>query len=250
MTIILTAKMFNRTETTEHATIAEARERVVAIATAQQCHIDADDELTGRFIPQTTTHGTEGSYEITTTAPPADRIPTHRVADCRYCNRYQRACGRHEQTARERLTARIEAQTTDQLLAVLAELDRKAKKTEEERLVAAAVSDVITTREGIDAELDAIFADVEYDGTYYEAILIALARKAARPILAARRLTQSIPATPAAPVDEAYWQQAEADDLEARAAGPLFAVWTPEDYAQTVRDARQHRAHPSNVVEL
>lgn len=27
---------------------------------------------------------------------PADRVPTHRIADCRYCARYNRACGRHE----------------------------------------------------------------------------------------------------------------------------------------------------------
>lgn len=30
------------------------------------------------------------------TAPPADRVPTHRIAGCRYCDRYDRACGRHE----------------------------------------------------------------------------------------------------------------------------------------------------------
>lgn len=26
----------------------------------------------------------------------AHRVPTHRIADCRYCDRYNRACGRHE----------------------------------------------------------------------------------------------------------------------------------------------------------
>lgn len=29
-------------------------------------------------------------------APPVDRIPTRRMADCRYCVRYRRSCGRHE----------------------------------------------------------------------------------------------------------------------------------------------------------
>lgn len=29
-------------------------------------------------------------------APPADRVPTHRSDDCRYCDRYGHACGRHE----------------------------------------------------------------------------------------------------------------------------------------------------------
>ena len=29
-------------------------------------------------------------------APPADRVPTRRDADCHYCDRYDRPCGRHE----------------------------------------------------------------------------------------------------------------------------------------------------------
>lgn len=65
MTTTLTAKMFNRTIVTEHATIAEARERVLAIATAQQCTIEGN-QLVGKFIPQTGTRGTDGTYEITT----------------------------------------------------------------------------------------------------------------------------------------------------------------------------------------
>lgn len=32
-------------------------------------------------------------------APLADRVPTHRVVNCEYCNRYNRACGRHEALA-------------------------------------------------------------------------------------------------------------------------------------------------------
>ncbi|AKF14560.1 hypothetical protein SEA_CAMBIARE_58 [Mycobacterium phage Cambiare] len=30
----------------------------------------------------------------------------------------------------------------------------------------------------------------------------------------------------------------------------MTAVWTPEDYAETVRAARAHRANPSNVIAL
>lgn len=37
-----------------------------------------------------------GQITATIPAPPAERVPTHRVADCRYCDRYGRACGRHE----------------------------------------------------------------------------------------------------------------------------------------------------------
>ena len=29
-------------------------------------------------------------------APPADRVPTERAKGCRYCDRYRRACGRHD----------------------------------------------------------------------------------------------------------------------------------------------------------
>lgn len=33
-------------------------------------------------------------------APPADRVPTHPQAGCQYCERYGRACGRHEPATR------------------------------------------------------------------------------------------------------------------------------------------------------
>ena len=33
--------------------------------------------------------------------PPADRVPTRRLANCRYCERYARACGRHELRPRD-----------------------------------------------------------------------------------------------------------------------------------------------------
>lgn len=38
------------------------------------------------------------------------------------------------------------------------------------------------------------------------------------------------------------------EDLTIRPA--VRPIWTPEDYAQTVRDAAAHRANPSNVVAL
>lgn len=63
MTITLTATMFNRTIVTEHATLAEARQRVLDIATAQQCTIEGD-ELTGTFAPTTSRLGSEGTYVI------------------------------------------------------------------------------------------------------------------------------------------------------------------------------------------
>lgn len=115
------------------------------------------------------------------------------------------------------LAGRIEVQTTAQLFAVLDDLDvlktrldAKHPEAQNVRMVAAAVSDVITAREGIDDQLDAIFLDDDFAGTYTEAMRRAIAMKA-------------------------------------EAAKPLFAVWTPEDFAQTVRDANAAR---SNVVQL
>lgn len=122
--------------------------------------------------------------------------------------------------AQARMTGRIEVQTTAQMFAVLDDLDvlkgrlpASHPEAANLRLVAAAVSDVITAREGIDDQLAAIFLDDDYTGTYTEAMRRAIAMR----------------------------------DEEAK---PLFAVWTPEDFAQTVRDANAHRANPSNVVDL
>lgn len=51
MTTTLTAHMFNRTIVTEHATGAEAFDRVLDIALAQSCRIDGGRDA-GRFIPR------------------------------------------------------------------------------------------------------------------------------------------------------------------------------------------------------
>lgn len=73
----------------------------------------------------------------------------------------------------------IEQRTTDSLFADLLHLDRMPK-TPETRMIGAAISDVITAREKIDAELDAIFEDMEFAGTYREAMLLAIAAKTAQ----------------------------------------------------------------------
>ena len=72
----------------------------------------------------------------------------------------------------------IESRTTDQLLVDLTHLET-LPKTPETRMVGAKISDVITAREGIDDDLEEIFMDEEFTGTYLEAILIALATKPA-----------------------------------------------------------------------
>ena len=81
-TVTLTAHMFNRTQTTTHASIEEARARVLAIAVAQQCTIEPADELAGSFIPQTTTHGSEGSYQIDVEDAPTCPHCLDRYSNC------------------------------------------------------------------------------------------------------------------------------------------------------------------------
>lgn len=61
--VTLTATMFARTIVTEHATEAEAFDRVLDIAIAQACHLEGD-KVTGEFIPQTRRLGTHGTYAI------------------------------------------------------------------------------------------------------------------------------------------------------------------------------------------
>lgn len=70
----------------------------------------------------------------------------------------------------------INSRTTDQLLNDLEHL-ATIDKTPDTRMVAAMISDTITTREGIDEQLDTIYGDLEFEGTYLDAIRIALANK-------------------------------------------------------------------------
>lgn len=92
-------------------------------------------------------------------APPATRVPTVWGDDCRYCTRYRRPCGRHE------------------------------------------------------------------DLTIYPAGCACVGRRNASDPHSVHCASYTAPA-------------------------PLVAVWTPQDYADTVAAARAHRANPSNVVAL
>ena len=80
---------------------------------------------------------------------------------------------------RAKMAALIASRTTDQLIADLAHLGT-LPSTQETRLVGAEIADHITAREGIDPFIDDVFADETFDGTYLEAILLAIAAKAAR----------------------------------------------------------------------
>jgi hypothetical protein len=60
--------MYSRTQTTVHATEAEALDRLLDIANAQKCRIDGD-KAAGAFIPQITNH-----YGDTFDAPSAHLV--------------------------------------------------------------------------------------------------------------------------------------------------------------------------------
>ena len=81
--------------------------------------------------------------------------------------------------AHQALINRTAEKSTPILLAALKTLDEKprAEKTQEERLVAATISDVITERHDLEAKIEAAFMDTPLDVhlSYYEAIIRAMA---------------------------------------------------------------------------
>ena len=87
--------------------------------------------------------------------------------------------------ARRKLDAKIESQTTAQLLAHHAAIDAMPREEvqPEHRLVSALMADVITARLGLDDEIDAIFEEADaaedFTITYHEAILRAIVRTGA-----------------------------------------------------------------------
>lgn len=81
-------------------------------------------------------------------------------------------------TAIEALKAAAAKLTTAQLLDACDLIEAKATTTSDERLVRAAMSDVIEERHDLAEAMDAIYADVDYDGTYTAALRAALATQA------------------------------------------------------------------------
>jgi len=82
-------------------------------------------------------------------------------------------------SARARMDDIIATRTTPQLLADLAELDTHRTPggylpLEEERIVGAAIADIITTRHHLTAALDAIYDDETWFGTLSDALHLAL----------------------------------------------------------------------------
>lgn len=86
-------------------------------------------------------------------------------------------------TPRERLVAVTSANATPQLMAAHAELERRLSAGEvsaddrpASHLTLAVMADVVTERYGLDDELDRIFDDETFDGTYHDALELALDR--------------------------------------------------------------------------
>lgn len=79
--------------------------------------------------------------------------------------------------AQQMFTAHIEAQTTDQLFAILDIMEAKAKRTSDERMIKAAVSDTIEARHNLEDAMDRIYMDDDFEGTYTDALRIAYNQK-------------------------------------------------------------------------
>lgn len=82
-------------------------------------------------------------------------------------------------TATEILKNKAAEQTTDTLMGALFIMEAATTLTAAERMVKAAASDAITERHGIVDQANEIFDDLMFDGTYTDAIAIALAKVAA-----------------------------------------------------------------------
>lgn len=80
-------------------------------------------------------------------------------------------------TAKEKMLKMIQARTTDQLFADLAEIDSRRVNgflpEEGQRLVHAMISDAIETRHKLTPAMDAIFADDTFAGSYSDALRLA-----------------------------------------------------------------------------
>ena len=90
-------------------------------------------------------------------------------------------------TAKDKMQAMIEARSTEQLFDMLDILE--SEKTvgahgirnhpaPEKRMIEAMVADTIEIRHGLEAAMEEIFMDIEYSGTYTDALRQSLARVA------------------------------------------------------------------------
>lgn len=88
-------------------------------------------------------------------------------------------CNDTHMNSNQNLKAAAANHSTDVLIGALLLLDAKGNLSNEERMVQAATADVVTEREGINDAMDEVFMDLDFTGTYTDAILICLAKVAA-----------------------------------------------------------------------
>lgn len=76
---------------------------------------------------------------------------------------------------RSQMIEMTEARETEQLFSDLAVLEEQMEGngTAEQRMVAAMISDIIEKRHGLGPAMDVIFEDIDYAGTYREALELA-----------------------------------------------------------------------------
>lgn len=91
---------------------------------------------------------------------------------------YMNTTTKAQPTARQKLTAKIEGQTTRQLLAHHGAIDKMADKDEATRLVSALIGEEISLRLDLDEALTTIYnlddAENFWTGTHHEALLAAI----------------------------------------------------------------------------
>lgn len=71
------------------------------------------------------------------------------------------------------IQANLDTKTTDELLVMHGQVEAP-RMSHDDRLIAAMIADTITNRLNLGPALDAIYDDVDYEGTYHEAILKAM----------------------------------------------------------------------------
>jgi hypothetical protein len=84
--------------------------------------------------------------------------------------------------AKDKMQAMIQARSTEQLFSDLEELDSRRNAEgflplEEQRLVHAMIADAIEARHGLQDAMDAIFEDLDYAGSYADALRLAYVAK-------------------------------------------------------------------------
>lgn len=78
-------------------------------------------------------------------------------------------------TTNEIATAAVADIDSAQLVLMHGLIEAQAERTEEDKIMKAAIAETLEARHNLTAALDAICEDVDFDGTYHDALTKALA---------------------------------------------------------------------------